>query len=242
MLLSGETIDYGPCAFMDEFDADTVFSSIDHGGRYAYRNQPQIAHWNLARLVQALLPLIDDDQDKAVTSGQAIIDVFPGLVQSAYQEGMYRKLGLSGEDTDDAALTQDLLNLMQQEKTDFTLSFRLLADLVAPESASGGGVGSIFTLPGAFAPWLERWQERLSNDPQDDALRQARMYQANPVFMPRNHLLEEAIQAAETSHDFAPFHALVDILARPFEFEDKHSHYATPPHPEQVVKQTFCGT
>jgi len=242
MLLSGETIDYGPCAFMDGFDADTVFSSIDHGGRYAYRNQPQIAHWNLARLVQALLPLLDEDQDKAIASGQAIIDVFPGLVQTAYQDGMYRKLGITGKEPEDNALIQDLLNLMQQKKTDFTLTFRRLADLVSPETASGGGVGSMFELPDAFTLWLERWQARLAGEAGDDCSRQQAMYGANPVFIPRNHLVEEVIEAAQARQDFDPFHQLIDILAQPFEFEHKHTRYASPPRADQVVRETFCGT
>jgi uncharacterized protein YdiU (UPF0061 family) len=242
MLLSGETIDYGPCAFMDEFDADTVFSSIDHGGRYAYRNQPHIAQWNLTRLVQALLPLLDEDQDKALILGQAMIDTFPNQVKTAYKNGIYKKLGLSGNDAGDIVLIQDLLNLMQEEKTDFTLTFRHLSDLVCPETASGGGISSIFELPGAFTAWLERWRARLAGSSEDSSLLQAGMYAVNPVFIPRNHLVEEAIVAAETRQDFDPFHDLVDILAQPFEFEDRYAHYAKPPRPEQVVKQTFCGT
>ena len=242
MLLSGETIDYGPCAFMDEYDPDTVLSSIDHGGRYAYRNQPAIAHWNLARLVQALLPLLAEDEEKALATGQAIIDAFPKQVQTAYQTGIFRKLGLTGDDAESSVLTQELLNLMEQEKTDFTLTFRRLSDLVNPETASGGGVGSIFEIPEAFAPWLKRWQLKLANDPANASRRQAEMYIANPVFIPRNHLVQEAIEAAETQQDFTPFNDLVDILARPFEFKNTHARYATPPRPEQVVRQTFCGT
>ncbi len=242
MLLSGETIDYGPCAFMDEFDPDTVFSSIDHGGRYAYRNQPSIAHWNLARLVQALLPLLDEDEGTALAAGQAIIEAFPGQIQTAYQAGIFKKLGLTGDDSENSALTQELLNLMEQEKTDFTLTFRHLSDLVNPETASGGGVGSIFELPEVFAPWLKRWQQKLASDPVDGGTRQAEMYQANPVFIPRNHLVEEAIEAAETQQNFAPFHELVEILAQPFEYQEMLARFATPPRPEQVVRQTFCGT
>jgi uncharacterized protein YdiU (UPF0061 family) len=242
MLLSGETIDYGPCAFMDEYDPDTVFSSIDRGGRYAYRNQPQIAHWNLARLVQALLPMLDEEEEKALASGQAIIDAFPELVQAAYRAGIFRKLGLSGDDTEDSALSQEFLNLMQQEKTDFTLGFRRLSDLVNPNTAFGGGVGSLFEFTEAYTPWLERWRDNLASKPVEASTRQAEMYLANPVFIPRNHLVEEAIEAAETRQDFKPFHELVGILAQPFEFKNALARYATPPRPEQVVRQTFCGT
>ena len=242
MLLSGETIDYGPCAFMDEYDPATVYSSIDHGGRYAYRNQPHIAHWNLSVLAQVLLPLLDDDPEKALASGQAAIDAFPDLFQGAYQQRMRNKLGLGGKVDGDDVLIQDLLALMQQEKTDFTLSFRRLSDLVDPENVSGAGIDSIFEFPESFTPWLERWRKRLASESQDTAARQAGMYAVNPVYIPRNHLVEEAIDAATNQKDFAPFNKLVDILARPFEFNQAEARYAIPPKPEQVVAQTFCGT
>jgi uncharacterized protein YdiU (UPF0061 family) len=242
MLLSGETIDYGPCAFMDEFDAAAVFSSIDTGGRYAYRNQPHIAQWNLSMLAQTLLPLLDDDPDKALASGQAAIDVFPDLFQAAYQKGMYKKLGLTGNETDDVALIQDLLSLMQQEKTDFTLTFRRLADLADPQNMSNDGVASVFELPDAFTPWLGRWQQRLLNEPSGNSACQAGMYAVNPACIARNHLVEEAIEAATNRQDFDPFHTLVDVLAKPFDFDRTRTHFATPPSPDQVVRQTFCGT
>lgn len=242
MLLSGETVDYGPCAFMDEFDPGTVFSSIDHGGRYAYQNQPPIAHWNLARLVQSVLPMLDADEEKALATGQAIIDAFPDQLQSVYRDGIYRKLGLAGDESGYAALTQDFLSLMESEKTDFTLSFRRLADLVAPETASGGGVGSIFEFSSAFDAWLKQWRAALANDPRAPTIIQVDMNMSNPVFIPRNHLVEEAIKAAETEQDFAPFHALVEILAKPFDFDHEQVRYAMPPPPGQRVHQTFCGT
>jgi len=242
MLLSGETIDYGPCAFMDEFDPETVFSSIDHNGRYAYRNQPHIAHWNLSRLAVALLPILDDDPEKAVASGQAAIDVFPELFQQAYRTGMCQKLGLSSNHADDVALIQDLMNLMQEEATDYTLTFRRLSDLAASGVSSSAGVNSVFEFPEAFAPWLERWQKRLTDDPQLADERQADMYALNPAFIPRNHLVEEAIEAAAVDDNFEPFNTLVDVLAQPFEFKESLARFATPPRPEQVVRQTFCGT
>jgi uncharacterized protein YdiU (UPF0061 family) len=242
MLLSGETIDYGPCAFMDGFDPDTVFSSIDHGGRYAYRNQPPIAHWNLSMLAQALLPLLDGDQEKALASGQAAIDAFPDLYMSAYQIGMRKKLGLTQNGADDAVFMQDLLTLMQEEKTDFTLTFRRLSELADPEMVSGGGVSSIFELPETFAPWLDRWRKRLASEPSDASGLQSGMYAVNPAYIARNHLVAEAIDAAVNQQDFEPFHTLVDVLAQPFEFNDAQTHYAIPPRPEQVVRQTFCGT
>ena len=242
MLLSGETIDYGPCAFMDGYDPGTVFSSIDQSGRYAYRNQPHIAHWNLSVLAQTLLPLLDDDREKAMASGQAAIDAFPDLYLGAYQNGMRKKLGLTQSRADDKVHFQDLSTLMQEEKTDFTLTFRHLSDLAGPGRESGGGVGSIFELPDTFTPWLDWWQKRLASESQDASGQQTGMYAVNPAYIARNHLVEEAIDAAVHQQDFKPFHALIDVLAQPFEFNDAQAHYAMPPRPEQVVKQTFCGT
>ena len=242
MLLSGETIDYGPCAFMDGFDPDTVFSSIDHGGRYAYRNQPTIAHWNLSMLAQALLPLLDGDQEKALASGQAAIDAFPDLYMSAYQNGMRKKLGFAQNGADDAVILQDLLTLMQEEKTDFTLTFRRLSELADPEIVAGGGVSSVFEFPESFGPWLDRWRKRLAGDSSNAGGPQIGMYAVNPAYIARNHLVEEAIGAAVNQQDFEPFHTLVDVLAQPFEFNDARARYAIPPRPEQVVRQTFCGT
>ena len=243
MLLSGETIDYGPCAFMDEFEPGKVFSSIDHGGRYAYGNQPHIAHWNLSVLTQTLLPFLDEDPDKSLVSGQAAIDAFPDLYQAAYINNMLKKLGLTKQEP----LTmwnssRTCLKLMHENQTDFTLTFRYLSDLVDPQGAAGESIRSIFELPESFAPWLERWQQRLRLEPLDASIRQQAMYAVNPVYIPRNHLVEEAISAAEKHQDFEPFNSLVDILAKPFEFNQANARYATPPRPEQVVRQTFCGT
>jgi len=242
MLLSGETIDYGPCAFMDEFDAAAVYSSIDHNGRYAYRNQPHIAHWNLSRLALALLPLLDDDQDKALASAQAALDAFPDLFQNAYRQGMGKKLGIAKIDADDEQLTQDLLTLMQDEKADFTLSFRRLSELADPALPDSDSISPIFDFTDAFKPWLENWQKRLSSEPQSTSKRQAAMFAINPAFIPRNHLVEEVIEAAANDADFSPFHRLVDRLSRPFEYDSVDAIFATPPQANQIVQQTFCGT
>ncbi len=242
ILVSGETIDYGPCAFMDAFDAAAVFSSIDQSGRYAYRNQPHIAHWNLSMLAQALLPMLHEDHDQAISTGQAAIDVFPDLYMAAYQQEMRRKLGLTTEQKDDNALIQDLLELMQEHQTDFTLAFRRLSDLADPENSTANHVSSIFEFPAAFNPWLEHWRSRTGSEPQPAKARQLAMYSINPAFIPRNHLLEEAIAAAVSRQDFSDFHALADVLARPFEFDAERQRHALPPRPEQIVRQTFCGT
>jgi len=242
MLLSGETIDYGPCAFMDAFDPATVFSSIDHNGRYAYANQPGIAHWNLAGLAQALLPLLDPEQEKALVSAQDSINAFPALYEDAYLQGMRRKLGLSGSAAEDPALIQDFLAIMAEEEADFTLTFRRLSELAETGLETAASVSALFELPKAFAPWLSRWCNRLSADTRDSGERQADMLAVNPAYIARNHLVEEAIEAANMQQDFEPFHNLIDILARPCEYQQCNAYYATPPRPDQLVRQTFCGT
>jgi len=239
MLLSGETIDYGPCAFMDAFDYQTVFSSIDHGGRYAYGNQPAIAQWNLACLAQALLPILDEDEDKAVEAAQAAITRYPALFEAAYRAGMRDKLGLVSEDDGDAQLFRDFFDLMHAEHVDFTLAFRRLADLAGPEDEERAQVDGLIELPEAFAPWLERWRARLAQESTSAFERQRAMDKNNPVLIPRNHLVEQAIDAAVSHRDFEPFHELVDALRDPFAYEPELERFATPPLPEQVVRATF---
>ena len=240
MLLSGETIDYGPCAFMDTYHPETVFSSIDRQGRYAYRNQPGIAHWNLACLAQALLPLMGEDKEQATALAQDSINNFQGLFQNAYNQGMARKLGLDSVEEGDEKLASDLLELMAREQTDFSLTFRRLSDRARP--GSGPGVAELFEFPAAFADWLGRWQQRIDSDSLNPKERQARMYQANPVFIPRNHLVEAAIQAAVNDNDFTPFNRLVDLLEKPRDYQPELASFARPPRADEVVCETFCGT
>ncbi len=247
MLICGETIDYGPCAFMDQFNPEQVFSSIDHGGRYAYGRQPGIAHWNLSCLAQSLLPILHTSQEQAVTLAQQAVDAFPDLFLQANTQGMARKLGLQavseqamGEQ--DTALVDDLWQLMAQHELDFTLTFRRLADLADEENGSANSVANLFEFPQSLQPWLERWRARLGQDSLSEADRQALMYSANPVFIPRNHLVEAAIAAATDNNDLSVFHQLVDVLENPHQYRSELALYATPPRPEEVVRQTFCGT
>lgn len=240
MLLSGETIDYGPCAFMDTYHPETVFSSIDHQGRYAYANQPGIAHWNLARLAQTLMPVMDEDQEQALTLAQQSLDAFPELYQRAFRGGMADKLGLSVAREEDDGLAADFLALMEQERSDFTLAFRRLADLARP--GGGSGVEDLFEFSSAFDSWLQRWRSRCEEDTLSPENRQAAMYRVNPVFIPRNHLVAAAIDAAVENNDFEPFQRLVDRLEKPRGYDPDLALFATPPSPEQVVSKTFCGT
>jgi uncharacterized protein YdiU (UPF0061 family) len=242
MLLSGETVDYGPCAFIDNFQPDTVFSSIDHGGRYAFRNQPSIAHWNLANLAQSLAPLLHTDQEVAVKLAQTAVDQFPKVFMQLHIQGMNQKLGLEQVMDTDEALSQDLLTLMAEDNADFTLTFRYLAEACADKPAANQSIEALYSPSPALLQWMERWRERLALNHREATQSQALMYKQNPVFIPRNHLVEELIQAALREQDLAPFHQLVDVLGRPFDYDDTLARYATPPQPDQVVGQTFCGT
>ncbi len=242
MLVSGETIDYGPCAFMDAFRADKVFSSIDRQGRYAYRNQPPIAQWNLSWLAQALLPLLDDDADAALPLAQAAVDDFAPQFQSAYATIMLKKLGLSTANAENIALIDELLTAMAEAGADYTLTFRRLAECVNSQQNTDPSVSALFELPTSFQSWRARWQARLALEQSDPALQQQMMFAVNPAFIPRNHLVEEAINAATTSNDFQPFNQLIDVLAQPYRYDEKFSRYAMPPTLEQIVSKTFCGT
>ena len=238
--ISGETIDYGPCAFMDHYDPAQVFSSIDEQGRYAYANQPQIALWNLTRLAECLLPLFSDDKDKAIEQAQLILGEFAEKFTAAYQGGLRAKIGLFSQRDGDEALVQDLLDAMARNQADFTLIFRRLGDLAG--DADNDSVRQSFAEPAAFDEWAARWRQRLADEPQSAAERRAAMRAVNPAFIPRNHRVEAVIQAAMTNDDYAPFEELIAVLAKPFEDQPAFAGYADPPQPEQRVLQTFCGT
>jgi len=247
MLVSGETIDYGPCAFMDRFNPNTVYSSIDHMGRYAYRNQPGIAHWNLARFAQAILPLLAEDQTAAIDVAQTAINRFPERFLVALQQNTARKLGLSEHRPEDEALIEDLFTLMTEHDADFTLTFRRSTELAlelagVDEASRGPSVREVSDLPEAFGPWRARWEQRFSDEAAPPTERAEAMRTANPAFIPRNHLIEAAIQRAVEHGDFEPFHRMVDVLAQPFEYDPAQRVFATPPRPEEEVQQTFCGT
>lgn len=241
MLLCGETVDYGPCAFMDEFNADSVFSSIDQAGRYSYRSQPAIAHWNLACFAQTLIPLLHADEEQAVAMAQQAVDAYAGQFLAAHERGMGEKLGLQLDGEEDEALVQELLRLMTETSSDFTLVFRRLADLACPDSDQAP-VSDLFEFTPAWDSWLEQWLARSLRDPRPAIERQNLMYRVSPVFIPRNHLVEAAIIAATRENDFSVFQQLLDVLSDPFSYRPAQAAYATPPRPEQVVRQTFCGT
>jgi uncharacterized protein YdiU (UPF0061 family) len=241
MSIAGETIDYGPCAFMDHYDPATVFSSIDHHGRYAYANQPHITAWNLARFAETLLPLLNDDETKAIAQAEEVLGGFAERFQASYLAGMRRKLGLSGAETGDVQLAQDFLDLLSKAEADFTLAFRRLGEAAENSEADEPlrGVIGRTDLPDA---WVSRWRERLRGDPQSSAARRTAMLAVNPAFIPRNHRVESMIDAAVQENDFAPFEELLAVLARPFDDQPGYEKYMAPPQAHERVTQTFCGT
>lgn len=235
MSVAGETIDYGPCAFMDAYDPATVFSSIDHYGRYAYANQPSIAHWNLTRLAETLLPLLDPNEDAAIETAKAALTTFRPRFQSAYHAGLCRKLGLP-DSAEHAALAQDLLDRMAANAADFTLTFRALANGDAPLARAQ------FADPTAFDAWAANWRQAQDAAGVPAEVRTATMRAASPAVIPRNHMVEAAIAAAVERADFAPFETMLTVLARPFEDQPDHPAHALPPRPDERVLHTFCGT
>lgn len=260
MSIAGETIDYGPCAFMDDYDHDRVFSSIDRQGRYAYSNQASIGLWNLTRLAETLLPLLAEDTEAAVEVAQDVLKTYVECYQNHWLTGMQVKCGLLSspdklkqdktKQDEDKALIEELFNVMAVNNADFTLTFFHLSRLPAkaatqaatqsPEADSD--CRNLFDSPAQFDDWAIKWRKRLTEERQSDEQRQAKMQAVNPVYIPRNHQLEAAIRAAEDHGDFSVFHDLHEVLQNPYMQQDGKDSYMSPPEPDEVVKQTFCGT
>jgi uncharacterized protein YdiU (UPF0061 family) len=234
--ISGETIDFGPCAFMDAYDTRAVFSSIDYQGRYAYGNQPSIAFWNLTRLAEALLPLLGADEETGIAEAKESLSGFSPRFQGAYDAGLRRKIGLSGNAEADTALAHDLLRLMAESGADFTLTFRSLSE------GNDEAARALFADGSAYDSWADRWRWRLSEEPGTPEARRTAMRAVNPTYIPRNHIVEQVIQAAVSAGDFGPFEELLGVLSRPYEDQPGRERYALPPEPEERVLQTFCGT
>jgi uncharacterized protein YdiU (UPF0061 family) len=238
MALSGETIDYGPCAFMDAYDPATVFSSIDRQGRYAYKNQPVIAQWNLARFTETLLPLLHPDPKTSLTLGQEALAAFPDFFQHAWLSVMRAKLGLATAQADDISLIESLLTWMQRHEKDFTNTFRALAVEMVTETESKDA-----SFQGAdFQDWHARWQTRLSQQSESLEAARQRMLSHNPAVIPRNHRVEEALKAAVEENDFSVMQKLLTGLQTPYLEKPEASHYQLPPEPNGIPYQTFCGT
>ncbi len=237
--ISGETIDYGPCAFMEAYDPATVFSAIDRNGRYAYGNQPGIMTWNLSRLAETLLPLMEDEEgskEAALAAAYEVLNGFAPTYEAGYLAIFRRKLGLTTSQDSDTALIKDLLEVMTVNRADFTLTFRRLSE------GDGSFARTQFEDPKAFDAWAARWHDRLASESAPNQERHATMLRSNPIYIPRNHLVQEIIDAAVLQQDFTPFEQLLDVLANPFEERAGLERYAMPALPEQRVMQTFCGT
>jgi len=241
MAISGETIDYGPCAFLDNFDETKVFSSIDHMGRYAYGNQPSIAQWNLTRFAETILPLIDKIPDRAVGLANEVIEVYPERFKDYWLSGMRRKLGLFTSESEDESLVQSLLDTMQENEVDFTLTFRKLCNTVlVPERE--GSLRCLFKDARAYDKWDLNWRVRMSREVKMPDEHFELMRQANPAVIPRNHRVEQALEAAVENADYGPFEKLMEVLSSPYEETMINTEYMLPPKPEEHVLQTFCGT
>lgn len=264
MAISGETIDYGPCAFMDTYDPATVFSSIDTRGRYAYGNQPHIALWNLTRFAEAILPLLHDDEEQSIQIAEDALSEYSGLYRLHWLAGMRAKLGIAKEEPEDEALIEDLLDLMQKQRADFTNTFRALtlnklAELGEPAGqtlersneadegpeqggeAGESGDGSLFSTA-EYKQWKQRWQMRLDRQQQCRDPAGRLMQNNNPAVIPRNHRVEEALEAAADREDYSVMERLLEALANPFAYAPEQIEYCALPSRSGAAYRTFCGT
>ncbi len=231
--LSGETIDYGPCAFLDRYHPDIVFSSIDMRGRYAYANQPQVMLWNLAQLATALLPILGPDRDAAVEAATLVLHSYPAVQEAQWLVRFRAKLGLRAERDSDRATINALLHLMAAQEADFTRTFRGLAD--------GSARAEFKRDPAAFDRWAADWRKRLADEGTSEADARTVMLHANPAFIPRNHRIEQAIEAA-VAGDLGPFERLALVLRQPYVDQPEHANLQSAPRPDEEVEATFCGT
>jgi uncharacterized protein YdiU (UPF0061 family) len=234
MTISGETIDYGPCAFMDTYDPGTVFSSIDIHGRYAYGNQPDIAAWNLGRFAETLLPLLHENEEQAVEIAQNAVSDFSELYHRKWLSGMRAKLGIFNEEPGDESLIEDLLSMMQKYKGDYTNTFRALTFDKIEDTP-------MFSTA-EFTQWHKQWQERLGREQEQKTSWQQLMKNSNPAVIPRNHRVEEALEAAVKHGDFSVMEGLLDTLSNPYAYSPEQADYCTPPQLTNQPYQTFCGT
>ena len=238
--IAGETIDYGPCAFMDSYDPSTVFSSIDHHGRYSFGNQPHIIEWNLACFATCLIPLIDEDPSKANKQAGEIIKDVSVKINKAIMDKMRQKIGLSSEQKTTHQLLEKLLKIMLDNQSDYTLTFRYLCDVLGEKGDSK--FKEQFTTQDEISKWLVEWQLCINNQGQSKEKIYQSMRLVNPAFIPRNHLIERIIKAAVDHDDYSEMKALSSILSNPYKEQNVDFDYINPPEPSEKVYQTFCGT
>lgn len=228
--VSGQTIDYGPCAFIDRYDANAVFSSIDFQGRYSFWNQPKLALWNLTRLAESLLPLIAEEVNDEVAKVNELLETYEAIFSSAYLDGMRNKLGLVKKQKGDLALVTNLLELMEKNRVDYTQFFRMLPERLDDSSAD------------AFSDWVSLWKSRIATEDHDISKAIDIMNSVNPVYIPRNHIVEQALELAVNHDDYELIHELLEVLKYPFKQQDGKNYFGSPPEYENTDYQTFCGT
>jgi uncharacterized protein YdiU (UPF0061 family) len=241
MSIAGETIDYGPCAFMDHFDPKTVFSAIDQGGRYAYGNQPSIGQWNLSALAQAMLPILDENEEQAIEHAKKALDVYPQAFETSYEKLIRSKLGLLKSDEGDIALWQDLTKHLAGNEVDFTQFFRALSKASSQPSMKDMVFHDLFGGPSMFDMWMVAYRSRLQLEDRSDKERQEAMLAVNPAYIPRNHLVNEALEEAQKGN-MAFANKLMNVLSNPYEERAGFERYLLPPKPEEAITNTFCGT
>ncbi len=244
MSISGETIDYGPCAFMDKYNPETVFSSIDEYGRYAYGNQPAIGAWNLARFSEAILPLLHDNKEKAIELAQDTIDSYNDLYNESYMLGMRAKLGIFNKEEQDKDLIEELLKLMHKYNEDYTNTFYYLSqyddinNIISKDNTQNVDLYK----SDEFLKWHKDWQSRLNRQEESMTMSKKLMQQSNPSVIPRNHRVEEALEAAVNNDDYSIMNSLLDALSRPYDYKDVNLEYTKLPTDSKVPYRTFCGT
>ncbi|MEE3326351.1 MAG: YdiU family protein [Myxococcota bacterium] len=246
MSIMVETIDYGPCAFLDEYDPAKVFSSIDRNGRYAYQQQPGIGLWNLTRFAETLVPLLDDEEEAAIEIAKSELDGYAERFHAVHGDGLRQKMGVGSWNQADQEISSAFLDAMAKGKADFTLAFRRLSELNAGDGGDDEGaekaLRSLFAESTALDAFLPLWRARLREGGLEDGPRRAAMLAVNPLFIPRNHRIQEAIDALVDREDLDPLSALLTVTAQPFEENEEHAAYANRPGPDEIVRQTFCGT
>jgi uncharacterized protein YdiU (UPF0061 family) len=241
--ISGETIDYGPCAFMEAYDPHTVFSSIDHQGRYNYSNQPNAMHWNLARLAETLLPLLAEEEggdEAGLASAYAALETFGVQYEAALHKGRLQKIGITSPREGDLELSDDLLNRMAENRAGYTLTFRRLCD--AADDESNNSARELFANPAAFDEWFSRWRKRLTQEAGSPSQIAEQMRSTNPAYIPRNHIVEAALEAGAEDENFKPFEEVLEVLSHPYDERPGFERYTLPARPEEYVSKTFCGT
>jgi uncharacterized protein YdiU (UPF0061 family) len=238
--ISGETIDYGPCAFMDGFNPNKTFSSIDSGGRYAYNHQPMIGQWNLTRFAETLLKLLDKNQDNSIAIAKKSIESFWFSFEKAFHDGLCKKIGLNTSDENGTKLAFEFLDLLSKSEVDFTTAYRSLGDYAEKENKSE--FNNLFDSKPDIDNWLARWSDKLSDEGKSTVKIKKQMSSVNPIFIPRNHQIERAIELATSAEDFSLMEDLITVLDTPFENNQRFYDLSLPPNKGEEVTQTFCGT